>query len=244
MQKKKGLRKSLFAACLAVWTVGGAYAAAVEEPSLARALVQAQQEYRQRAVTAELSFGWKKNVYVSDLVHRHRPGFQDVLVRVQRKTTSCRGVWVAAAGRVWVPRTCVQAPRGYSLERVKVTFANGRSGTGTAQSVAVKGELGEVRVAADLTRQLPSVPVVRVPAGKTLKDVLGGGVDRALMDFYLSRGVLSPRANRLMGTKNTLRLGEPFFYRGQLVGLVKQVPRRLPVSVWGGLSHRQLVLFR
>lgn len=212
--------------------------------ALAREAQQAQQAHRREQALARVTFEWEKPVYLSDKIHRRRAGFKDVLLKTEYSRTHCPGVLVAGTHRVFTVASCAEAPDGFSLKTVRVQLANGKQGRGSAGSVAIRGNFASVLVSAQLTAGIKGVPVAAVPQGNSLYETFGRGVQQELLQFFVERGVVSPRASRLTGIKNTLQKGEPFFYRGQLVALVKEVPSRLPVSFWGGLSEDSLAVFR
>ena len=214
------------------------------KPAVERAAISAEKKHRMQSAVVDLNFQWGKDVYLSDMVSRRRPGFKDVMVRKEQKNTFCRGVLTAGNRRVLTPSRCAQAPEGFSLKEVRLSFANGRKGIGTPESVNVNGEVAEVLVSSQLTAGLHGVYLGAVPPGKTLADTFGREILDELLQFFISRGVVSARANRIVGMKNTLQVGDPFFYQGKLVALVREVPSRLPVSFWGGVSEKPLVLLR
>lgn len=212
--------------------------------ALAREAQQAQQAHRREQALARVTFEWEKPVYLSDKTHRRRAGFKDVLLKTEYSRTHCPGVLVAGTHRVFTVASCAQAPDNFALKSVRVQLANGRQGMGGAGSVAVHGDFAGVVVSDQLTAGVHGVTLGTVPEGKSLYDTFGPKVQQQLLEFFMERGVISARASRLAGIKNTLQKGEPFFYRGQLVALVKEVPSRLPVSFWGGLSEDSLAVFR
>lgn len=245
MKFKKTI-KTFFIVSLGLAGAGTVWAQTPQElgSGVTRAAVHAQKAHRQEQALATVSFDWEKNLYLSDKIRRRRPGFQDVLLKTERQTTVCRGVLAAGTRRVVTPASCAKAPDGFQLKQVRVHLANGRKGRGTANSVAVSGDFAGVLVSSQLTAGIQGVPLAAVPEGKSLYDVFGRGVQQQLLEFFVNRGVVSARANRLTGVKNTLQKGEPFFYQGQLVALVEEVPNRLPVSFWGGISEDSLSIFR
>ena len=243
--KRNQCIKMLFAAA-AICAAGNVSAqeSAGMLPALTRQVVAAEKLHRQEQAAATLVFEWEKPVYLSDTVRRpRRPGFRDVLVKTERQTTACRGVLLAGENRILTTASCAQAPSGFSLKKVRVQLANGRRGSGLAGSVSINGNFAGVAVSSRLTEGLQGVPVAAVPEGETLYEVFGKGVQQKLLEFFVNRGVVSPRASRLAGVKNTLQKGEPFFYQGKVVALVNEVPRRLPVSFWGGVSEEHLAVF-
>ena len=214
------------------------------KPALERAAIKAEQKHRLQTAVAEVQVRWEKAVYLSDWVARRRTGFKDTLLKKERQTTVCRGVLAEGEPRVLTPASCLDAPKGFTLQALTVSFANGQKETLSQQQVTRRGGLAVLAVSSQVTRGLKGAPLAAIAPGKTLAETFGNGVLDELLQFFINRGVVSARANRLTGTKNTLRVGEPFFYRGKLVALVNQVPRRLPVSFWGGVSEEPLVLVR
>lgn len=214
------------------------------KPALDRAAVQAEKKHRMQTSVVNLNFRWEKEVYLSDFVSRRRPGFKDTFIQRKQKNTSCRGVLVEGGRRVLTPVQCAQAPEGFTLKSVTLLFSNGQKGLGSKRTVSMNGELAEIWVSPQVTKGLKGVPLATVAPGESLADAFGNSVLDELLQFFISRGVVSGRANRITGTKNTLQVGDPFFYQGKVVALVREVPSRLPVSFWGGVSEKPLTLLR
>lgn len=214
------------------------------KPAVERAVISAEKKHRMQSAVVDLIFQWEKAVYLSDMVSRRRPGFKDALIQSKQKATSCRGVLAEGERRVLVPAACLQAADGFSLKGVRLTFSNGKRGKGTEKSVFVYGDLAEIRVSARLTEGLTGVPLGSVPHGQTLAETFGNDILDELLHFFVSRGVVSNRANRITGTENKLQVGDPFFYGGKLVALVQEVPARLPISPSGRIAETSFSLVR
>lgn len=245
--KYSNCAKLLLAAGLAgVWSLGFAQAPQKDlGPAVRRSVAKAEKTSRRaKAAAVSLNFDWEKKVYLFDMVHRRRPGVKNVLVNVEKKSTQCQGVLLAGTNRVVTPVSCAKGKKGFELKRVNLAFANGQKGTGTAGAVSVNGDFAFVAVSSALTRGIEGAQVAAVPEGQSLKETFGDGVSRELALFFINRGVVSARANRLSGAKKTLKVGDPFFYQGKLVALVSDVPSRLPVSLFGGVSEDSLAVFR
>lgn len=214
--------------------------------ALARENLKAQKNHsaarQNKSAVVSLSFDWEKPVYLSDMVRRRRAGFKDTLVSVKRKTTRCKGVLLERDLAV-TPARCARGKDGFKLKQVNLSFANGKKGVEAGQSVCVKGKFAQIRVAPALTEGLNGVQPAGVPDGRSLKETFGSGISGELYGFFMDRGVVSQRAGRLTGVKNTLQMGEPFFYEGKLLALVSEVPSRLPVSLFGGVSEDALAVF-
>lgn len=245
--KYSSCAKVLLAAGLAgVWSLGFAQTQKEElGPAVRRSVAKAEKTSRQnKAAEVSLSFDWEKKVYLSDMVRRRRPGFKDVLVKVEHKSTQCKGVLLSGANRVVTPASCAKSKKDFELKQVRLAFANGKKGVASAGSVTVDGDFAQIAASSALTQGLEGARVAAVPEGQSLKETFGDGVSRELFQFFVSRGVVSARAGRLSGTKKTLKVGDPFFYQGKLVALVSNVPNRLPVSLFGGVSEDSLAVFR
>lgn len=245
--KYRDCAKVMLAAGLAcVWSLG--FAQTQKEdlgPAVRRSVAKAEKTSRQNKTAAvSLNFEWEKKIYLFDMVRRRRPGVQNTLVNVEKKSTQCKGVLLAGVNRVATPASCAKGKKGFELKRVNLSFANGKKGVSAANSVSVDGEIAQIAVSSALTQGLEGARAAAVPQGQSLKETFGDGVSHELALFFASRGVVSARANRLSGMKRTLKVGDPFFYQGKLVALVSDVPARLPVSLFGGVSEDSLAVFR
>ena len=216
----------------------------VSHAPVERAVFQAEQDHRLQAAVADLDFRWERSIYLSDMISRRRPGFKEVRLAVRQKQTHCRGVLAADRRRVLTVASCAKAPNGFSLKEVRISFSNGTSGTARADAVRVNDGLAEITAADSWAKGLKGAPVGTVPAGQTMAEAFGADISDRLLQFFIRRGVISARASRLTGVKNTLEVGEPFFYQGKMVALVSQVPGRLPVSRWGNVSEKHFLLLR
>lgn len=196
-----------------------------------------------KGARVELKFEWKKQEYLERHV-RFRPGRKiRVPYQAEHKTTQCVGVLLNNA-RVATASSCLKESSGFKLQKITLTFSNGKSGKTSARKASVNGDIAQIAVDPALTVGLIGMEVAEVADGRSLQDVYGKEFASALQNFLLSRGVLSPRAARLTGRKVTLQRGEPFFWKGKVVAVFNRVPRRLPVSLFGQISEDFLSVFR
>lgn len=193
-----------------------------------------------KGARVELKFEWKKQEYLERRV-RFRPGRKiRVPYPAEHKTTQCVGVLLNNA-RVATASSCLKESSGFKLQKITLTFSNGKSGKTSARKASVNGDIAQIAVDPALTVGLIGMEVAD---GRSLQDVYGKEFASALQNFLLSRGVLSPRAARMTGRKPNLKLGEPFFWKGKVVAVFNSVPRRLPVSLFGQISEDFLSVFR
>ena len=73
---------------------GGVYAQENSQRQyLANALVRASKKAQQnKYAQVNLSFEWEKKRWLSDMVHRRRPEFRDVVLQVEKDSKRCVGV--------------------------------------------------------------------------------------------------------------------------------------------------------
>ncbi len=107
----------------------------------------------QRTVLQMLSLGknevlvslkFAKPVYMSDVMFR-RPRGKDMVIRVDYKQKSCRGVVDQSGDRVYVPVTCLKQD-GYKVSNVQLTFANGTKVKKTGTSIEKKGDVAQIHL--------------------------------------------------------------------------------------------------
>ena len=136
----KNFAKILFAAaCVGVWSLSSAATNTGKNGNVSRAL-----DNKLAEVTLVSEF--EKPVRLSDMVSRRRPGFKDVLIKVDRQTKTCQGVLLAGTPRVATLSACFKGGDGYQMKKVTLRFANGKQAVGTANSVRVQGEFARLYV--------------------------------------------------------------------------------------------------
>lgn len=234
----KNLYKKLFALALVLTTLpsfGQNMQTQVE-----RTVAQVQLA---RAARVQLDFEWKKQEYLERRV-RFRPGKKiRVAYPAEYKTIRCTGVLLNNS-RVATPSSCTEYKDGFELQKVTLTFSNGKKAVGLAQSVRVNGDIAQITVASSVTQGLAGLEPARIAKDRSLQDVYGDKFTSGLQQFLLARGVVSPRAARFNKRKTSLEKGEPFIWNGKLVALFNRVPKRLPVSLFGQISEDFLSVFR
>lgn len=213
--------------------------------TLSSAVVRAEKKALQkRNAQVNISFAWEKKIWLSDMVHRRRPGFRDVVVNVEKKEKNCSGILLSGKNQVATVAACVKGVKGFELKSVRLDFINGKNAQVSTSMIKVKQGIAYIAVPEDLTRGLEGVPFEQLPQGKSLEEHFGPSVLGELTQFFISKGVLSARSRHFNKVRLTLKKGDPFYYQGKAVALVNTVPTRLPVSFWGGLSEENLVVFR
>ena len=225
---------------------GGLYAQENSQRQyLANALVRASKKAQQnKYAQVNLSFEWEKKIWLSDMVHRRRPGFRDVVLQVEKDSKRCMGVLLAGQQRVVTAASCAQGKKGFELKEISLGFANGKKGNISADFVQIKQGVAHVTVSRELTEGIEGAAFEQVPQGHSLREYFGSSVLTELSQFFISKGVLSPKARGFNRERLTLKQGEPFFYRGKVVALVNSVPTRLPIAFPGRISEENLVLLR
>lgn len=195
------------------------------------------------SASVQLNFSWKKQEFLERRVRFHPGKKIRVPYPAEYKTTQCMGVLLNTS-KVATPATCAKDGNGFELEKVTLTFTNGKQAVGTAKNVQINGEIAQISVAASVINGLEGLEAYPVCAGKTLQDVYGSSLAADLQQFLLEHGVISPRASRVTGRKVSLQKGEPFVWEGKLVALVSRVPSRLPTALFGQMSEDFLAVFR
>jgi len=193
----------------------------------------------------QLTLTWEHAVRVQDLMlrpARHKAG--NTIVRKETRTTSCQGVLLAGNTQVAVPAVCV-VQADSSLQNIRLTFVNGRHADIAQSGVSVEGELGYITFPAQVAGELSGLEVRAVRPGQSLQDTFGSDMTLALHRFFTSFGIAFKNRAGLSASapnKNRLQVGEPVFFQGKLVALVKHIPRRYG-ELGGQVSENSLALF-
>jgi len=204
-----------------------------------------RQAVRFEQAKVQLTFTWEREVRVRDLMlrpARHKAG--DTVVRVDHETTSCQGVLLEGNTHVAVPAVCAERA-GSSLQNIHLAFINGRQTDVTPHSISVRGELDYISLPAQAAGTLRGLAVSAVRPGQSLQEKFGSDMTLALHRFFTSFGVAFEKRVVQIGNfspKKRLQVGEPLFFEGKLVALVKHVPHRYSTS-GGKVSENSLALF-
>lgn len=164
------------------------------------------------------------------------------------KTTHCEGVLIGQGDKVATVKECFENGRA-SLKQVTLFFSNKKTAVGNRNTVDVHNDMAFIRVNPQVTQGVKTVQVGLVPADQSLQEYYGRGVGAELMSFMMQKGIFPTRNRCRIGAsswrgKPQLKLGTPFFWNGKVVALFKEVPRRISVSLFGGISEGALRLFR
>lgn len=196
-----------------------------------------------QSARAELQFEWKKQEYLEKAV-RFRAGRKiRVPYPAEYKTTQCAGVLLNNA-RVATAASCLKEAGGFKLQKITVSFPNGKSGAADINKTVINEEITLIVPDPAAVQGITGMEAASVAQGRTLQDVYGKEIASALQDFLISRGVVSARASRLTGRKASIKKGEPFFWKGKPVAVFNSVPKRVPVSLFGQIPEDFLAVFR
>jgi len=162
--------------------------------------------------------------------------------------THCEGVLVGQGDKVATVKECFENGSA-SVQQVTLFFSNKKSATGGWQTIALRDGMAFIRVNPQVTQGVRTMQVGLVPADQSLQDYYGQDIGAELMSFMMSKGVPPARHRCRMGASNwprepKLKLGTPFFWNGKVVALFKEVPHRISVSLFGGISEGAVRLFR
>ena len=193
----------------------------------------------------QLMLTWEREVRVQDFMSRparYKAG--DTMVRTDTQTTSCQGVLLAGNTQVAVPAVCLEQADS-SLQKIRLTFANGRQADVAPSKVSVRGELGYISLPPQAAGELRGLAVRAVRPGQSLQETFGSDMTLALHRFFTSFGIAFKNRTGFAGSalgKKRLQVGEPVFFEGKLVALVKHIPHRYG-ALGGQVSEESLALF-
>ncbi len=214
------------------------------ESKVARAVMAAQVMAERYMVTIKVQF--KKQVALKDRMLRspRRPANPNQVIAVSRVQTECLGVLVSQGTRVVLPEVCT-VKGGYTLDKISLQFANGKEISVAPSEVSVKEDVAWLRVDTAQTKGLSYVTVKPVTSGKSLQEAFGDAMTQHLKQFFRARGVVQHRRCRpgLVYSEPRLQLGEPLFYDGKLVALVKTRVRTYG-GLLGGVSESAFAIIR
>ena len=238
--KKNIYQLILTGLCLCVCAV--AHARQVTALSVERKLNQA---ILVQQAKVQVSLDWEKEVHVRDVMLRPaRAHAGDTVIRTEQETTACQGVLLEGNMQVAIPAVCLRKP-DFSLQKVHLVFANNHTADTTRASVSIRGEVGYIHLPSRAPQGLRGLAVLTVQPGQSLQETFGSEMTLTLHRFFTSFGIaFKNRVCHLGKTLQRSRLqpGEPVFFQGRLVALLKQVPVRYGTA-GGKVSERSLALF-
>ena len=235
----------IFSLC-ALWgpLVGIAHSSSLKN-QVARAVALAEMS-QQGGYTVEVVAHFKHEKLLKDYMMRHprHPARSRQVISVHVAQKKCVGTLVSNGTRVVTPEVCV-SKGDYTLEKMVVRFSNGQKMTLDASDVSVKEDVAWLRVDPIYTKELAPANFLPVAQGKSLQDVFGADMTDHLKRFFHARGVVERRrcrVGRIYG-RPRLKVGEPLFYNGELVALVKQSVRTYG-GLFGGVSESAFAIIR
>ena len=202
---------------------------------------RAQQAKAKQTPEVSLTFEWEQKNLVQKARYRIGRVRRRMYWESKHNLTTCSGVVIN--GRVLTVADC--AKNGdYVLKTMQVRLYDGKKINVAGAKVQINGEFAFAALPAALIKQVPAVAAGIAPKGADLESAYGAEVNNAAAMFFLSHGVLSPRANRSpFGIKKTMKRGTPFFYKGKVVALCSYVPKYLPVG-WHSSPEDALAVLR
>ncbi len=211
-----------------------------------RTAAKAQLSFAATSYIVEATSYFKKEILLKDRMFRapRRPANPKQVISVEKTARSCEGVLVSKGARVIVPTVCVTQD-DYTLEKVVIRLKTGDQITVMPGNMIIDEDIAWLSVNAAKTRSVPYVAFEPVDEGKSLQEVYGNDMTRHLQQFFRERGVVEHRRLRpgLIYSEPRLKVGEPFFYKGKLVALVKKQVRTYG-GLFGGVSESALALIR
>ena len=205
-----------------------------------RQVYAAAQEATSRA---SIQFTWEKAVRISDVMMR-RPRGADVVIQRDRATTTCSGV-VSKENRVYFVSDCL-APGSFALEhlqKVQITFANGKQVVGGKNTVEKYKDVAWVTVHPGVLHGLPQLSVRHTPRGKSLQDVFGEAMTHKLKAFFQAHLIPAHFRYRIgrINHPSKAKVGDPVIIDGHLVALMKHIPL-IYQDFLGGVSENSLAV--
>ena len=188
----------------------------------------------------------KKEVLLKDRMLRspRHPADPNQVISVEKALQTCKGVVVSKGARVVVPTVCVMKGN-YTLETVVIHLQTGERVTVAAQAVMTDEDIAWISVRSSAMRSVPYVSFEPVEENKSLQEAYGQDMTRHLQRFFREHGVVEHRRLRpgAVYGEPRLKVGEPLFYKGKLVALVKK-PVRTYGGLFGGVSERAFAIIR
>lgn len=237
-------KKYIFAAGI-IYCMLGSMAQA--QPSSSQTLTRRlHQEIRAQQAKVQLMLTWEKEIRMRDLMSRPpRMGAGNPVISVENKNTVCQGVLLEGNRRVVFPAVCFEND-DFLIKKMQISLRNGRRISVAAEQFYTKGDMGYIPLDAQAAQGLQGAAVRVLRRGESLQSSFGSSMTQALHQFFTSHGIaFKTRVCHLGGNgcRRSLQVGEPVFFEGKLVALVKEVPHRYG-TVWGTVSEEALAVFR
>jgi len=211
----------------------GAVTSAELKTQLSRTVAQETLKKSLKGYEAHITVLFEKKVLLKDAMLRpvRHPADGNQVLSVDKTEKQCLGVLVSKGAQVIVPAVCLEQ-KEYQPKRILMHFKRGEEVAVQADRAVIQGDIAWINVNANLTKQNPYTVFVRTAQGQTLQDKFGTPMTEHLKRFFRERGVVEHRDLRPGKTygQTRLRVGEPLFYQGKLVALVKE-----RVNTYGGL---------
>lgn len=211
-----------------------------------RTAASAQLSFATTSYIVEITSYFKKEILLKDRMLRapRHPANPKQVISVEKAAQSCEGVVVSKGARVIVPAVCV-SKADYVLNKIVIRLKTGDQLTVMPGNMMIDEDIAWLSVHAAQTRGVPYVAFEPVAQGKSLQEVYGNDMTRRLQQFFRERGVVEHRRLRpgLIYREPRLKVGEPLFYKGKLVALVKKQVRTYG-GLFGGVSEDALALIR
>ena len=227
------------------WICLGTYASAHSnlELKIARAVAAAQVS---AAYQVQVTTHFQKTIYLREQMFRppRRPATSNLVLQVEQTQKQCQGVLVNKGKQVVVPSVCLSNGE-FAVTHLVLYFANGKTQQVGLQDVTLKGDIAWIAADTRVVNGLTSAVIGEVRAGETLQEMYGEPMTAFLEQWFRARGVAPKHRYRIghLHGEPQLEIGEPLFYRGNLVALVKN---RVPTyrNLRGNVSERAFAIVR
>ncbi|WP_428075160.1 hypothetical protein [Candidatus Avelusimicrobium luingense] len=213
---------------------------------LARAVAQETLKNSLNVYEVQATVSFEKKILLKDTMFRpaRHPADSNQVLSVETAQKQCLGVLVSKGSQVVLPAVCLEQGN-YQPTRIVMKFKQGNEVSVKADDLVIREDVAWVNVDAALTKQNPYVIFTRTEQGKTLQDKFGEPMSEHLKQFFRKRGVVERRRCRMgmVYSDSRLRVGEPVFYQGKLVALVKARTKTYG-GLLGGVSESALAVIR
>ncbi len=234
---------SFLAAVLGVLIGTSASAHSTLEFKIARAVAAAQMV---PAYQVQVTTHFQKAVHLHERMLRtpRRPADPNQILRVEHAQKQCRGVLVNKGAQVVVPSVCL-AHGEFAVSQLVLHFANGQEYQTDLRNVALKEDVAWITIDTRVVNGLKSAVIGKVDEGQTLQEMYGEPMTAFLEQWFQAHGVAPKHRYRIgyLHGKPQLEIGEPLFYQGKLVALVKNHAFTYR-NFWGGVSERIFAIVR